>query len=203
MDVWVAPILNRLKGIKTKNDEILSGVNEVKSKQDGLQDVVAKESTLLNCTASINANNIFYSLDVNLNHNILSYKSQYTKTYNDASHFCLKLVDFIAEANGTLLCSISTTASKNARDLYVDAYCNNKDLITVANETEVDNTLLVDSVGGVRNFHDSTVSTKTALVKLEVTRGKYYTFVLHDGAYSKGYTTNLQGVTIDIYADRR
>lgn len=45
MDVWVAPILNRLKGIKTKNDEILFGVNEVKGKQDGLQDVVAKEST--------------------------------------------------------------------------------------------------------------------------------------------------------------
>lgn len=45
MDVWVAPILNRLKGIKTKNDEILSGVNEVKGKQDSLQDVVAKEST--------------------------------------------------------------------------------------------------------------------------------------------------------------
>ena len=45
MDVWVAPILNRLKGIKTKNDEILFGVNEVKGKLDGLQDVVAKEST--------------------------------------------------------------------------------------------------------------------------------------------------------------
>ena len=46
IEAWVAPILNRLKGIKTKNDEILSVVNEVKSKQDSLQDVVAKESSV-------------------------------------------------------------------------------------------------------------------------------------------------------------
>lgn len=54
IDAWVAPILNRLQGIKTKNDEILSGVNEVKGKQDGLQGVVAKESTSQEIAQNIN-----------------------------------------------------------------------------------------------------------------------------------------------------
>ena len=54
IDAWVAPILNRLQGIKTKNDEILSGVNEVKGKQDGLQGVVTKKSTSQEIAQNIN-----------------------------------------------------------------------------------------------------------------------------------------------------
>lgn len=46
MESWVAPILNRLKGIKAKNDEILTGVATLNNTQTILNSIVAKESSI-------------------------------------------------------------------------------------------------------------------------------------------------------------